>query len=650
MKNKVWFKGNIYGMFLWRIIGLMLIYTISRILFVVFNPTHFSLSFGETIRLLIAGMRFDISTLAFINAIFIIWFIIPLKYRYTRFWKVIGGIFFYPINIIAIGSNLADIVYYRFILKRTTGEIFHFIHTEGKGFWPLVPQFFKDFYFVPLIWVILSILLVLWCNRFKLMPGRQLFRGIFHYIYYTISVVILMAIVVISMRGGLQLKPIAPITASEHAAPENVPVVLNTPFSILKTLGEQGVQVPDFYTEKELLSTFNPINYPKADSIRKPFKSMNVVIIILESFSAEHTKYFNESLKGYKGFTPFLDSLAAQSLSFKGWSNGKRSIEGIPAVTASLPSWMSTDYASSIYNNNKINSVASLLKEKGYHTSFFHGGNNGTMSFDVFAKIAGYDHYYGRNEYNNDKDFDGKWGIFDEPFLQYFSRNLSTFPKPFVTTIFTLSSHHPYTIPPKYKGVFRKGKLPIQQAVMYSDNALRKFFDTAKKQDWFKNTLFVLTADHTSEAAIPFYETTVGQYNIPIIFYTANDSIRSMADSHLTVQQADILPSIMDYLNYDNAFFAFGNSAFDSTAVHFGMSYINNTYQMIQGEYALQFNGEKNTGLYHFTQDSTLKTDLVDSVMSIQKPMEKLVKTLIQEYNYSLVNNQMTANPNKNNE
>ena len=164
-----------------------------------------------------------------------------------------------------------------------------------------------------------------------------------------------------------------------------------------------------------------------------PMHKKNVFVIILESFSSEHIGALTHQI-GNKNtdFTPFLDSLAEKSLVFEGFANGKRSIEGIPAILASLPTWMTEDFITSQYSSNKFNSLASILKAEGYNTSFFHGGKNGTMGFDAFSKSAGFEFYYGKNEYPDQSDFDGSWGISDEPYLQYIAKTLNTTPEPFL--------------------------------------------------------------------------------------------------------------------------------------------------------------------------------------------------------------------------
>ena len=184
------------------------------------------------------------------------------------------------------------------------------------------------------------------------------------------------------------------------------------------------------------------------------------------------------------------------------YANGKRSIEGIPAIIGGIPALLSDPFITSAYSSNTITTIPSLLKQKGYTSTFFHGGTNGTMGFDNFSRSSGFDHYFGRTEYDNDDDFDGSWGIYDEPFLQQAALEIDKMKLPFLAVLFTLSSHHPYKIPDKYVNQFPEGTLPLHQSIAYADFSLKRFFETALKMSWFSNTLFVITADHTSSTEL----------------------------------------------------------------------------------------------------------------------------------------------------
>jgi len=322
------------------------------------------------------------------------------------------------------------------------------------------------------------------------------------------------------------------------------------------------------------------------------------------------------------------------------YANAKRSMEGIPAVVAGIPALMNEPFITSAYNGNQITSIARLLKEKNYSSAFYHGGTNGTMNFDNFSRLAGYDRYLGRREFNNDNDFDGSWGIYDEPFFQYAAADMNKMQQPFFTTIFSISSHHPYSVPEKYKGKFKKGTLPIHQSIQYADYSLRKFFETASKMSWFSKTVFIITADHTAISEYPKYQTKVGMYSVPLIFYSP--AKKWIGQSTITTQQIDIMPTVLNMAGYDKPYFSFGNDIFDSTSSHFAVNFLNDTYQIISNGYSLNMDTASAVSMYHYTADSLLQNNLLNADTAIQKPLEKKLKAFVQNYNHALIENKMT--------
>jgi phosphoglycerol transferase MdoB-like AlkP superfamily enzyme len=503
----------------------------------------------------------------------------------------------------------------------------------------LLPDFVKDFWFPVVLFFVFSGLFIWISGRIRLdLTYYNYFdkRRFFGSLLKSFVIVILTTI---AIRGGIQDKPINIINAGEYTEPEYFPIVVNTPFTLLKTIDESALQEIEYFKdEKELEKVFNPvIKTDKSNSFRK----LNVFIIILESFSAEQSAYLNPDLENgnYIGYTPVLDSLMRHSLVFHGFANGTRSIDGIPAIISSLPALLKTPYLSSPYVGNSIYSIAGMLKEKGISTAFFHGGTNGTMGFEAYSKIAGFDRYYGRDEYNNDDDYDGNWGIFDEPFLQYTAGKLDEMKKPFCSAVFTLSSHHPFTIPEKYKGKFRKGPSPIQESIMYADYSLGKFFETVSKYSWFDSTLFILTADHTSLVYHSELQNSLGQYEIPVIFYQHGKWSDTISPE--IAQQTDIMPSVLDFLGYDNDFIAFGSSVFDTAGSHFAISYANGIYQLIKDDYLYQFNGENDVALFNIRNDKFLSRNILTKENAVANEMNMFTKAVVQQFNNRVIHDKL---------
>ncbi|MFW6275827.1 MAG: LTA synthase family protein [bacterium] len=349
--------------------------------------------------------------------------------------------------------------------------------------------------------------------------------------YVVVSVVTLFlagGLSIAGMRGGFRhsTRPINISNAARYVdKPEQVGIVLNTPFSVFRTIGKSVFQPVKFFEEDKLSAIYTPVHQPKktASANVNQKERPNVVLIILESFGREHIGSLNKDLEDgtYKGFTPFLDSLISKSWAFeRAYANGRKSIDALPSIVASVPSLVQP-YIVSEYANNRINGLAGLLGKIGYESAFYHAAPNGSMGFMAFTKMAGYDHYIGQTEYNNNEDFDGMWGIWDEPFFQFFAKDMNRLKEPFFSTIFSLSSHHPFAVPDEYEGFFPKGPLPLHEVMGYTDMALRKFFESSSKCSWYNNTLFIIIADHCT---IPFhreYKTPVESFADPLLFYYA---------------------------------------------------------------------------------------------------------------------------------
>ena len=606
---------------------IVLLYTICRILFYLFNIAYFN---DIGFFFFLAGIRFDLVAIIISNSLFIILCLLPFHFINNTGYKRLLKILFLTTNGLALLANCIDFEYFKYTLKRTTSDVFNLMGL-GDDIITLLPQFIKDFWYIIALWILLVVLAEYLYRKTQIKRKNESVKN-YYYLKSSIVFSICIALSLLIFRGGFQLKPISIITASQYASTKNIPLVLNTPFTILKTLEADKLENVTYFKEADLLKLYNPVKKPLNKGAE--FKKINVVLIIMESFSKEYIG----SLSNKKTYTPFLDSLISESLVFtNAFANGKKSMEGLPAILASLPTLMNNPYSSSSYSGNQMTSFATILKEKGYKTSIFHGGSNGTMGFDAFSKMAGIENYYGRNEYGNEKDYDGNWGIFDEPFFQYFAHHLDKTREPFFSCFFSLSSHHPYTIPERHRLKFNDGKLKIHPSIMYGDYALRKFFETASAMNWYNNTLFIITADHTGSAEKTFYGNRVGMYQIPIVFFKPGSNLKGKNDK--IIQQVDILPTVLDYMNYDKSFFSFGESAFDTTANHFAINYINEVYQVFDDEFMLQADKEKPLALYHYKTDSLLQYNLLKKEKHIKIKLDLKLKAIIQTYNQSLIKN-----------
>jgi phosphoglycerol transferase MdoB-like AlkP superfamily enzyme len=635
-------SGNIYTVLAYRILIVMLLFSVSRVGFYVFNFKMFpDIPYTQFLTILKGGLLFDISATVYINLIFIFFHIIPFEIRYNKIYQEILKYLFFITNGIAIAANSADFIYYRFVLKRATTDVFKTFEHENN----LVKLFFKfqiDYWQLVLFTLFLIFLMVLLYNQVKVVKPVAKNRILYH------SMNVLMApliagLVVIGGRGGYKhsTRPISISNATRYVEnPRDIAIVLNTPFSLIRTIDKKVLVKYEFFDKQRLSEIYDPHYIPK---ISGRFRNENVVIIILESFAREYIGSLNKDLDNgtYIGYSPFLDSLISKSLTFDVTiANGKKSIDALPSIFASIPS-LETPYTISHYANNEINGLPSLLKSKGYYSAFFHGAPNGSMGFDSFTRMVGFDDYFGLDQYPDEKNFDGIWGIWDEPFLNFFANKLGTFREPFIASVFTISSHHPFKVPEEYKDKFPKGPAPILEVVGYTDNAMRKFFSKAARQSWYKNTIFIITADHTNESVRKEFQNNFGSYCIPIIFFKPDSDMQGIKNR--IAQQIDIMPSVLSYLNFDGEYIAFGNNLFDDSGDSFAFNTAGSTYQLFMKDHMLEMVENKPVGFYNFKTDRFLDYNIIGKDTIIQGAMEEKLKGIIQSYNSRLIDNEMVV-------
>jgi phosphoglycerol transferase MdoB-like AlkP superfamily enzyme len=645
---------------LWNLLVVYVMFMVCRVIFVLANWTIYSgtLTWGHTLELFGAGLIFDTSAILYTNALVSVMMLFPLHWKEKQgYYKIVRWIYVIC-NSVAIYANLIDCVYFPFTGKRTTTSVFAEFSHEGAGNMAKIfaEQFLANWYLV----VMAALISWLLWKLFRPVPSKvSSFSTRLPVYYITQVVVMLLAIplVVAGMRGGFTtaVRPITISNANQYAdRPAETGIILNTPFSIYRTLSKKPMLVPDYMSEQEATALFSPLHTPNDTAA---FKPMNVVVFILESFSKQHFGYYNRTLRNgtYKGFTPFLDSLITNhALTWQySYANGRKSIEGMPSTLSSLPNYVEPLFLTPASLNRMSGIARELGEQKGYVTAFFHGAQNNSMGFQAFAHATGFQRYYGRTEYNQDpkrngdEDFDGTWAIFDEEFLQFFADRMTEMQQPFMTAVFTASSHTPYSMPERYKNVFPKGEEALQESIAYSDHALKLFFETARKKAWFKNTLFVITADHTSRQIDPFYKTSLGYYTVPIILYAPGDESLHGYDTERVVEQTDIMPTVLSYLHYDKPYIAFGKDMLHTQPEEtFALHWVpeSNGYEFVKGDYVIEFDGEQVTAAYRYRTDSLLNHNVKTTMPAgTLQQMTLQAKSVIQQYMQRMNNDQLTA-------
>lgn len=639
MKN--FFRIEEYKALLYRIFLVYFFYFIARLLFLIYNFSLLKVSsISEFFNLVYQGLAFDTTAILYINALFILFSTLPF-WRNTKpgYQKFIFYLYF-TTNLIAYATNFIDFIYYKFIYARTTIAVLDSLKDENN----LGSMFFR---FLVSYWHVFALFLVtsyLWIYLYKKVriEHKEIqYSKIKYFSFSKIGVVLILVLMVGGIRGDFKksTRPLNMIDANRNVSKvEHADVILNTPFSIIRTLGKTSFKETNFnISDKIVNETIKPIKLYSSNETSKP----NIVLFITESYGREYWGAFNKDkqIPNYVSYTPFLDGLAQNSLIFTDvYANGSKSIHGMSSVLAGIPSFKDA-YTSSPYAKQKVESLVSILKSQGYDTSFFHGAPNGSMGFQGFGNILGFDHYYGKTEYNNDNDFDGVWGIWDEPFFQFMKQTLDKKKGPFFSTIFTVSSHEPYIVPKKYENKFPKGDLPIHQCVGYTDMAFEKFFEAAKKEPWFENTIFIITADHCNQTFYPEYKKVVNRSAIPLlIYYPKKNLVGKRTD---IVQHIDIYPTILDMIGYNKPFRSWGRSLMsNSNETPYAINYFSNQYQFQSGNYICTFDGKKATGFYAIS-DKGLEKNLISKRNAEMNALEVKCKAFLQDYFDRIINKKL---------
>ena len=625
---------------IYRMLATLLALSISRWMLYLFNIQFFhQLSFRQAAVLYFYGMRFDLPIVFAVNLLNIIFYCFPSRIIYNQGLQKFVDFVYVVANAVAVLLNFLDIVAFHFFGKHLTIDFIKLLSGSDEVSFGVVRQVFFDYWYLLVIFVLFVLIIRVVAKSTQLQEPEKGKEQEHWYLRQSISLVVMLVLTLFASRSIIHAKPISQETTKHFTDPQNAPILFNTPYCLLAL---QQAELREWNGEYQ--SDFSPIHtdlsanrFIKSDTLVADTIPSNVVVVILKNIGQEMLGYYSHDRRFQ--LTPFLDSILGESLTFNGMSNSRRSLEVLPAILASIPSMMENDFVRSPYADNDFDAFCQHLQKHGYNTIFMHGGKNGVQGFDEFSRRAGFSKYFGRIEYGDDSDYDGQWGIYDGPFLQYAVKTLSRVDEPFATAIYTLSSRYPYKVPKDFElpeeSYYWTG---FEKTVYYVDCAMRDFFTAASQMPWFDHTLFVITADYSnSEHFQPEYSNVWGMYSIPVAFYYPS-KIKSQRCDELA-QQIDLGPSILSALDVNDTLFAFGRNLFDTVSEQAFASYYNLTYQYCDGTYLVQSDGEAPFGIFKPINDTLLNDNLVDR---LQCPdiYDKLYR-FMQVYTNSMINNEL---------
>ena len=545
-------------------------FQILRLFFAVYHYRKFDgVPFSESAQVLLYSLRPDISAICYIFILVIILLIANEFIRSKYIPKIIAYYSYVWLTIVTIIS-VADVQLYNEWGTKINKESLTFLSSPNEVFASIMSS--------PIILLLLTIIvfttigIIIYRRIFKLhlrfsisSNNNKIYINI---IKKTFLYIVLFVLLVIGVRGGIQLAPMNPSFAyfSKHDILNNT--AINPTWNLAYSIMEQPKN-RDYYIHftadevDSLLDDYRPLNAKDTSSIFKFTDNPNVVLVIIESFTAD----LIESLGGIPHVTPNFESLIQGGLSFQNfYASGNRTYTSLPAILNGYPSLPADRVINYSYIYSKFPSLAHTFNEHGYHSSFYYGGETEFANIRSLVLESGFETLIDQRHFV-DTLKNSKWGAHDHVVFERVLADVEKYPKPFFTTILTLSNHEPFEIPtePTFKNDDNPKTLLIKNSAAYSDQSIGAFISEAAKRDWFDNTIFIFTADHGHHyAKHRINKKFPAMFHIPLVIYSKllNDSYIGAKNTKFS-SQIDIPAILFNQLHFNHSDFIWSKNVFN---------------------------------------------------------------------------------------
>jgi phosphoglycerol transferase MdoB-like AlkP superfamily enzyme len=574
------------------------------------------------------GLRFDLAVSSYLLIPFFL-LLLVLRGR-KRVWllaglaAVVGGVIF---------SSLAEIEFYRELEFRFNTVVFEYLNHPR-----IVAGMAWEGYPVLRYLLVWSALLSLfagacsWLYRRILLPAPPA-KGASAILARTMGVTLMLAMMVFASRGGFTHEPLRWGDAFFSEEPFANDLALNGIFTMGRSVLEKASGRDKVWTgtlaadearrltrqmlllphETDLSSADHPIlrrESRPADAApllrRDPTRPMNVVVILMESFAGRHTG----ALGAPGGITPDFDALSCQGILFeRAFSNGTHTHQGVFASLASFPNLPGFEYLmKTMEAKQEFSGLPSLLNRQGYQTIFLYNGLFSWDNKEGFFRQHGMDRFIGRESYVNPTFVDPVWGVSDYDVLMRANEEFKAMAAkgPFFGAILTLSNHSPFNLPdplPFARITAGDDLEPRLNSMRYADWALGEFFRQAQREEWFQNTLFVLTGDHGFGSPPALTEMRLDRQHVPLLFYSPALDPAAIGHRRTVASQVDIGASVLGLLGLEVPHQAWGRNLFDPGLADEGFAVVkpsggDDLVALIEGDYVLIREPKGNTLLY----------------------------------------------------
>jgi len=636
--NQTWLFANIF-----KLLGIFyLLFLLTRIALLFAYPEDFQhLSAMQIMGSLLSGaIHFDTSITLLLIGAPILLTLLPFQWVTTKLWHHLVGWYAFLLFVVCLFILIGDSIYFGQVHRHAGHELGAAIKTDPMLLISIAIEAYGIY--LLLFAAFFLMLFYLWRLGIKHLYIHPHFERPSLYVRLPLIIVII-ALMVLGIRGSITSKPIKPVYAFENASMAEGYLALNGAFTAFHALNGEPRPDVNFFTWNDAVAsvqqdiasefeTFPDMHYPlmRDRKFRPPYNSHNtppnIVVILLESWDFEHLD-ITRKIAGLKPFdvTPNFNRLAKKGLLFTNfYANGQRSIDAIAAILTGVPAIPGAGYLGEGVETNHFAWLGRMAKENGHNTYMLQGSRRASFYLDKIAPLAGFDTYLGAQDFSPSLHKDvasPAWGGWDYDVLMHAHEQFSKSDRPFTGFIFTVSTHTPYGVPDA-KWHLYPGKTPEEQylnSLFYADWALGEFFKKAKQSGYYDNTIFILTADHVSglgkNVDIP------SQHHIPALIIGPNiqKSINKEPGSHV-----DIIPSIIDLAGWQNRHASLGTSLLEKHPDKGVFIRRNNVVGRIEQQGVILHNFKQRI---HFNGNKELAESMQKKLLSTTQVLDAILNT-----------------------
>ncbi len=581
------------------------------------------ISIGDIFVSFIYGAKFDLAIISYIVIpIMLISFLPKIGFDYSKLSRKILQTIMYVLFCLVFLLSLIDIEYYGYFGDHLGVWSYAYLDHFEPIFYSIVEDYPVFWYLLG--WAFLSVIFIFVANRFNRIYIKRRSDNILARLLYFILIT---ALLVISMRGGVSLAPIDWASAYHSNDVFANELSLNGVYTLSRNLYEYYDDVSrhqptkyQFSSDEEALKTVQGLVCLPSDSLIQPDQSLkrlskypgreskdNVIIIVMESWAARFVGAYGNQ----QGITPFFDSLADKSLLLKNfYASGLRTNRGLLSVLCSFPSLPGRTVMKLYGAEHPFMSTAEILKQRGYESYFIYGGDLDFDNMGGFFRMKGFENFIGINDFPSEAGL-SKWGVPDHLVFEKANEIFAGQSRePFLGVVLTLSNHEPFTLPEEK---FEKFSSDVKyrdylNTFYYSDWALGRFFEAARQEDYFNNTIFVLVGDHGRIVNDP--NDIVNNFKIASLIYCPGRADISPRTIETICGQVDLLPTILGLLGQFAVHESWGRDIFSLPEGDNGYAFLNkgDAYGLVRDSLLFWEKIDFKPRLYDILADNSIKS------------------------------------------